>query len=148
MGSIPGLGRSSGGGHGHPLKYSCLENSTDRGAWRATVHGSQRVGHGRSDSACMHADQGSPSQVFSLIIQTDLLFNIKQNKQQQKSFLYAASSLNKTWTCCAYFCPPPLLVWHPIIQKMHSMNTYQILTRKENIEIRKILLYSYQFKGS
>ena len=39
VGSIPGLGRSSGGGHGNPLQYSCLENSMDRGAWRATVHG-------------------------------------------------------------------------------------------------------------
>ena len=38
-GSIPGLGKSPGGGHGNPLQYSCLENSTDRGAWRATMHG-------------------------------------------------------------------------------------------------------------
>ena len=38
-GLIPGLGRSPGGGHGNPLQYSCLENPTDRGAWRATVHG-------------------------------------------------------------------------------------------------------------
>ena len=37
-GSIPGLGRSPGGGHGNPLQYSCLENPMDRGAWRATVH--------------------------------------------------------------------------------------------------------------
>ena len=37
-GLIPGLGRSSGGGHGNPLQYSCLENPMDRGAWRATVH--------------------------------------------------------------------------------------------------------------
>ena len=37
--SIPGLGRSPGGGHGHPLQYSCLENPVDRGAWWATVHG-------------------------------------------------------------------------------------------------------------
>ena len=35
---IPGLGRSSGGGHGNPLQYSCLENPTDRRAWWATVH--------------------------------------------------------------------------------------------------------------
>ena len=39
MGSIPGSGRSSKGGHGKPLQYSCLENSMDRGAWRATIHG-------------------------------------------------------------------------------------------------------------
>ena len=38
-GSIPGSGRSPGGGHGNPLQYSCLENPMDRGAWRAAVHG-------------------------------------------------------------------------------------------------------------
>ena len=37
-GSIPGSGRSPGGRHGKPLQYSCLENSMDRGAWRASVH--------------------------------------------------------------------------------------------------------------
>ena len=39
MESIPGLGRSPGGGHGNPLQYSCLENPMDRGAWRAAVRG-------------------------------------------------------------------------------------------------------------
>ena len=38
-GSVPGSGRSPGGGQGNPLKYSCLENPMDRGTWRATVHG-------------------------------------------------------------------------------------------------------------
>ena len=38
-GSVPRLGRSSGGGHGNPLQYSCLRNPIDRGAWQATVHG-------------------------------------------------------------------------------------------------------------
>ena len=37
-GSIPGSGRSSGGWHGNPLKYSCLENLMDRGVWWATIH--------------------------------------------------------------------------------------------------------------
>ena len=37
-GSVPGLGRSSGGENGNPLQYSCLENHMDRGARRATVH--------------------------------------------------------------------------------------------------------------
>ena len=39
VGSIPGSGRSPGGGNGNPLHYSCLENSTDRGAWQAAAHG-------------------------------------------------------------------------------------------------------------
>ena len=38
-GSIPGSGRSPGGGHSNPLQYSCLKNPMDRGAWQATVHG-------------------------------------------------------------------------------------------------------------
>ena len=37
VGSIPGSGRSPGEGNGNPLQYTCLENSMDRGAWRATV---------------------------------------------------------------------------------------------------------------
>ena len=45
MGPIPRLGRFPGGGHGNPLQYSFLENLMDRGAWQATVWGSQRVGH-------------------------------------------------------------------------------------------------------
>ena len=36
---IPGSRRSTGEGNGYPQQYSCLENSTDRGAWRAAVHG-------------------------------------------------------------------------------------------------------------
>ena len=42
LGSISGLGRSPGEGNGYPLQYSCLENSTDRGAWWATVHGVEK----------------------------------------------------------------------------------------------------------
>ena len=38
-GSIPGLGRSLEEGNGYPLHYFCLENSMDRGAWQATIHG-------------------------------------------------------------------------------------------------------------
>ena len=37
IGSIPGLGRSTGGGNGYPLQYSCLENPMDRRAWWATI---------------------------------------------------------------------------------------------------------------
>ena len=39
VGSIPGLGKSPGEGNDNPLQYSCLENSTDRGAWQASPHG-------------------------------------------------------------------------------------------------------------
>jgi len=39
LGLIPEFGRSPGEGNGNPLQYSCLENSMDRGAWQAIVHG-------------------------------------------------------------------------------------------------------------
>ena len=42
-GSIPGSGRSPGGGHGNPLQYSCLENPLDRGAWSAMAPTVPRV---------------------------------------------------------------------------------------------------------
>ena len=39
-GSVPGSGRSSGGGNGNPFQFSCLKNPMDRGAWKSIV---QRV---------------------------------------------------------------------------------------------------------
>ena len=44
VGSVPGSGRSPGVENGNPLQYSWLENPTDSGTWRATVHGLLRVG--------------------------------------------------------------------------------------------------------
>ena len=45
-GSIPGSGRSPGGGQSNPLPYSCLENPMDRGTWGVIGHGvTKRVGH-------------------------------------------------------------------------------------------------------
>ena len=49
-GSIPGLGRSSEGGHGNPLQYSCLENPMDRGE----PGGLQSMGCKKYDLACTH----------------------------------------------------------------------------------------------
>ena len=45
VGSVPGSGRFPEEGHGNPLQYSCVENSLDRGACGATVHGAARIGH-------------------------------------------------------------------------------------------------------
>ena len=52
--SIPGSGRSPGGGHGNPFQYSCLENSHGQEPNRLQFIGLQRVGHDWSDLACMH----------------------------------------------------------------------------------------------
>ena len=47
--SIPGSGRSPGGGDGNPLQYSCLENFMDRGAWWVTFHGIAKSQTGLND---------------------------------------------------------------------------------------------------
>ena len=52
LGSIPGFGKSPGGGHGNPLQYSCLENPMNRGAWWAIVHGVTK-----SQKQLTHMDQ-------------------------------------------------------------------------------------------
>ena len=52
--SIPGSGRSPGGGHGNPLQCSCLENPMDRGAWQAAVHGVAKRWTQLRDLACTH----------------------------------------------------------------------------------------------
>ena len=62
MGSIPGLGRSPGGGPGNPLQYSCLENSMDRGAWWATVHGIAKSQTGLKQLIIMLGDWQSGSE--------------------------------------------------------------------------------------
>ena len=55
-GLISGLGRSPGEGNGNPLQYSCLENSMNRGAWRAIVHG---VTEPDMTDRLTHTDQSS-----------------------------------------------------------------------------------------
>ena len=50
-GSIPESGRSSGGGHGNPRQYSCLENPMTEEPGGLQFMGSQRVGHDCSDLA-------------------------------------------------------------------------------------------------
>ena len=49
LGSVPGLGRSPGEENGYPLQYSGLENSVDKGAWQAIVHGVAKSWAGLSD---------------------------------------------------------------------------------------------------
>ena len=58
-GSVPGLGRSPGERNGNPLQCSCLENSTDREVWWATIHGvaelqtTERLTHTHTHTVCI-----------------------------------------------------------------------------------------------
>ena len=72
-GSIPGWGRSPGGGHGNPLLYSCLENPMDREAWLATVHG---VAWSQIWLSDYHYTQASLTHYFSLFLLIPFLLQL------------------------------------------------------------------------
>ena len=66
VGSIPGLGRSPGGGHGNPLQYSGLENPVDRGAWRDTVLGHNGLDTAEATEQSTQYDQSSRLESWGL----------------------------------------------------------------------------------
>ena len=83
VGSIPGLGRFPGGGHGNPLQYFCLENLIDREAWLATVH---RVAKSQDTTeATWHAHKIIPItfalKKFRLACTSMILFIVTSNEE-------------------------------------------------------------------
>ena len=68
VGSIPGSGRSPGGGNFNPLQYSCLENPIDKGAWRATV---QRVGHDWASNMTWNSTQNRVFKIEKMFIRIE-----------------------------------------------------------------------------
>ena len=69
-GPIPGSGRSPGVGNGNPLQYSCPENSMDRGAWRATVHGVTKKTSDTTErqSTCTHTYRKKQKNTFGELV--------------------------------------------------------------------------------
>ena len=77
LGSIPGLGRSPRRGHGNPLEYSCLENSSNRVAWQATVHGVAKSWTRLNDSALSYIVRSLFIWFkFILVIKLKIAFNV------------------------------------------------------------------------
>ena len=82
VGSIPGSGRSPRVGNGNPLQYSCLENSMDRRAWQATIHGVAKSQGSTQDVTEYAGPLGHPSdalvrwlgKTFIQILQKNLIY--------------------------------------------------------------------------
>ena len=81
-GSIPGWGRSPGGGHGNPLQYSCLENPMDRGTWGWGGYSSW----GRRESDTTEATEQSREHLTELYV-TDVSINFSHPFSESNSGL-------------------------------------------------------------
>ena len=121
-GSIPGSGRSPGGGYGNPLQYSCLENSMDREAWWAAVHGvakSQTWLKRLSTYACAHPEYYLDLPWFS--DPRHLLLLLTESRWMSSHALSGPEKAdpeagNGTDESHQLSCPPPRLIFWP-----HSM---------------------------
>ena len=80
LGLIPGLGRFPGEENGYPLQYSCLENSTDRGARWATVHGVAKSPMWLNDQHSLSEAQEMVAVIIRLAIRFSIRFYRKPNQ--------------------------------------------------------------------
>ena len=94
---IPGSGRSPGGGNGNPVQYSCVENSTERGAWQAKVHGFAELDR---TEATEHAHTAS-LETFNV---EDKKINILNCKMEKPIFLFNVLLDSDCWNFVKDFC--------------------------------------------
>ena len=76
LGSVPRLGRYPRGGKGYPLQYSCLKNSMDRGAWRASAQG---VTKKESDPTDGLSTAGASSSMIEMTEENSVSFRDQRN---------------------------------------------------------------------
>ena len=89
---VSGLGRSPGEGNGNPYQYSCLENSMDRGAWWAAVHGVAK-------SQILHFSSKNVLTFNLLVLLLDLQRRDKMQKQKKKN---TSQFINLVFTCSLF----------------------------------------------
>ena len=119
--SNPGLGRSPGGGHGIPMQYSCLENSMDRGAWWATVHGIAKSWTWLSEHTHKQLIKN-----MTILLLLDFGF-----------WYYLLLSHHEKWNCCSFFflfLHKPQ--WHPSLVQSTQYSCTITLMRSVSTFIR------------
>ena len=131
MASVPGSGRSSGGGNGNPLQYSCLENCMDRGTGRATDIGLQRVRYNWSE----HSTRNSGGNTGKLLCpaQNELIKSIYAFKKPMDPLAvdsgWCGHPKSTLWTTAVFsYIAPKTLEIHWIqwpIDKMHGNGNRQ-----------------------
>ena len=84
QGSLSRYGRSPGKGNGYPLQYSCLENSIDRGAWWATVHGVAKSWTRLSTQHALKPSSIAPQPVESREAPTNSTVSLSSQRHKKK----------------------------------------------------------------
>ena len=97
-GLISGSGRSLGGGNGNLLKYSCLENSVDRGAWQVIVHG---VAESSTTTEWLALSQNFPHGIRAY---SYLISEVLSLKDIAWKCIYNSYSYRKQFACCFSYC--------------------------------------------
>ena len=116
LGSIPGLGRSPGGGQGNPLPYSCLENLMDRGAWQATVNGVAKSQTWLNTSTIQNQINYNVNRIiqnlrelrshplcFKYFCTHELLQSAPSTRQSEQVFLSSTLDRSRVWGLCIWF---------------------------------------------
>ena len=170
VGSSPGWGRSPGGGHGHPLQYSCLENPMDRGAWWASIHRitkSWKRLKWLSMHTCMYRykTEGNCICFFFLFCFHSLIFLLiyplfhwdifllqrKHDSQSPNLYVVAVApvslncdSLRDLWPFshrCSLACPPVLFLTEILSSKDLWIFPSKHLSANSNFICRKLMLF-------
>ena len=120
VGSIPDSRWSPGGGHGNPLQYSCVENSMDRGAWRATVCRVTLSQTWLSEHVCTHTCGACP-----------IIINIQWSRSLQNVILIDSESFIIWTDTNNYFGPGAKYIGDPekmlCDQHVYKLGCYEIL---------------------
>ena len=142
-GSVPRLRRSPEEEHGNPLQYPCLENSMDRGAWWATVHGVAK-----SDNTFTSLHFIYPSVQFSRSSRIQLFATSWTAARQAALSITNSWSLLKLMSIESVMPPNHLILCHPLLLLPPIFPSLRVFTNQSVLRIRWPKYWSFSFSIS
>ena len=137
-GPVPGWGRS-GGGHGNPLQDSCLENPTDRRAWRATVHGVTMSSHTHTHT---HAHTHTHTHSGSALLYISLPFSLDRSLGERSIFLSDKNQADSpSLRAAVNLSPAASMKWQALCFTLRPSARHKLVECLGQKDVRGILLY-------